>query len=973
MFCNALYSVRISKLHNFSVSGITSRKASLSWQLPEYLLLDVFIIDFAINYSSRWDSAPGQLMYSNKSRMRTELGGLLPYTNYHVTIRGKGRMVADNRSWSPMETLSFRTDKDAPSAAPKSTVGGYFLPRRLINNTEVNCALQIYVKPLGRRKRNGNISELYYRVSIQGEQNQLLVARPFTTITLSDKDCWNDGPYAVVIQACIEERLCSTKRTVVNIPLFHPDNQFPYATDVIAEGFGDASVRVSWFIESQFRTRIEGVTIFWCRGNKGLRTCKSDLSWKKLAGDVTETWLNLTKFNYHDWMFAVSLTTHNGESGGTVFEECQFRYFITEHEDTSQRNSDTPFESVKPTFNLLSRDYDAKLIDVLSLTFRYCDAQFLYRKPEQYEVFYKAITEATDEHCTDGAQSFNMTATLRVQEIVLPDLDPMSPYAVCMRIRTSMGVSELSDVKWRKPLIDPDTDSGQLAAIISKTLATLIVLAVLVVVIWRVCQRYKAMDVNVQVPTIDKSEDYIGEMELLVNDSDSGIEVKGNATHATDSKKSIVMTRRTLPMPPHLQSSTRASTDSDVMRSSIESQAIDSCKGNIFTARTDGEIVELPPSPMCKVDRCNYQSNDRTFSTGEFSSIPQVGYIENSCKDSSSGSGHQLANNITPSLRHYCHWDILARSSNDTDYSRLASLTTEINDGERIQVPTEEYGISTAEKSSDISVPTEEYGISTAGKSSDISVPTEEYGISTAGKSSGIKVPTEENGISTAGISSGIKVPTEEYGISTAGKSSGIKVPTEENGISTAGKSSGIKVPTEEYGISTAGKSSGIKVPTEEYGIGTVGKCCGISVPTEEYGISTTGKSSDNSVPTEEYGISTAGKSSGNSVPTEEYGISTAGTYPDVPYRQIENGLRSISHARSQSQLDSSTTELSVTPEYNSLSCPCVSYILQPDMSLIWDASGTTAGADRIPLENQLGSGMTCDNDFNDRINDDEQ
>ncbi|XP_069126836.1 uncharacterized protein [Argopecten irradians] len=438
--------VKISKLYKFEVSNITSRAASLSWKLPDDLLPRTFVIDFVINYSSRWKAIPEAILYSNKFIMATELRGLVPYTRYNVTIRARSQMVTDDRKWSPTESLSFTTNKDAPSAAPRYTVGGYFLPGRFLNSTGEGCALQIYTKPLSTRRQNGPLSDLYYTVSTSGETKQQLISRPLTTLSLNENDCWGTGPYSVVIQACMEGISCSQKQTDIHIPPLNQVYELPYATEVIAEGFGDTTVKVSWMMEEEFKPHITGVTVFWCRGNTELHICKSDLSWEELSGVVTETWVNLTQSSYRDWMFAVSFITHNGDSGGMVFEDCQFRYIDIDLEETSQRNLDTPFESVKPTFNLLRREDGTKQIDIVSLTFRYCDVQFLYRKPEVYEVFYKVTTRESADGCSDGAESLNVTATSRVQEIVLPDLDPNSLYSVCMRIHTSVGNSELSDV-----------------------------------------------------------------------------------------------------------------------------------------------------------------------------------------------------------------------------------------------------------------------------------------------------------------------------------------------------------------------------------------------------------------------------------------------------------------------------------------------------------------------------------------------
>ncbi|XP_069126831.1 uncharacterized protein [Argopecten irradians] len=249
-------------------------------------------------------------------------------------------------------------------------------------------------------------------------------------------------------------------------------------------------------------------------------------------------------------MFAVSFITHNGDSGGMVFEDCQFRYIDIDLEETSQRNLDTPFESVKPTFNLLRREDGTKQIDIVSLTFRYCDVQFLYRKPEVYEVFYKVTTRETADGCSDGAESLNVTATSRVQEIVLPDLDPNSLYSVCMRIHTSVGNSELSDVRWRKPLASLDAD--EVMPIILVVLVALICVAVLLVVIWCIRHNYKAIDVRVQLPTVDKysaGDQSEAESQSLIPCSDSGIEEKRNDTIIISRNNSIVKTRRPLPAP----------------------------------------------------------------------------------------------------------------------------------------------------------------------------------------------------------------------------------------------------------------------------------------------------------------------------------------------------------------------------------------------------------------------------------------
>lgn len=57
--------VQISGLHEFRANGVTSRKAGLWWELPEYILMGTFFIDFVIDYSSAWDSTPRQVSLQN--------------------------------------------------------------------------------------------------------------------------------------------------------------------------------------------------------------------------------------------------------------------------------------------------------------------------------------------------------------------------------------------------------------------------------------------------------------------------------------------------------------------------------------------------------------------------------------------------------------------------------------------------------------------------------------------------------------------------------------------------------------------------------------------------------------------------------------------------------------------------------------------------------------------------------------------
>ncbi|XP_021371074.1 uncharacterized protein LOC110461763 [Mizuhopecten yessoensis] len=669
--------VTISKLYHLSVTSITSRTASLTWELPEYVLPGIFTIDFAINYTSRWDRHPRQLLYSTKERMRTELVGLVPYTKYYVSIRARGRLVTDDRSWTPVERLSFHTDKDAPSAAPKYTVGGYFLSRPGINNTGDNCALQIYLKPLPQRKRNGKLAGMYYSVSIQGDTHNQLITRPLTTLTIRDISCWNDRPYNIAVQACIEDDLCSNNRTVIHIPSFAQDidTGFPHATEVIAEGYGDTAVKVSWLSDAQFQTIVKNVTVFWCRGNRELTVCKSNLSWTILPGDATETMLNLTHSYYRDWMFAVSSTTDEGVSGGMVFDDCQFLYDSTEEEHTAggKRNPDSSFGSVKPSFNLLARDGDVKSIDVVSFTFRYCDAQFLLRKPDQYEVFYRVTTEETEGDCTTGAHSLNVTATLRVQEIVLPDLDPMAQYSVCMRIWTSVGASELSDVKWRKPLKLPGARTSDSALIISITLAIVITLVVLSVIIWRVCHTYKSMDVKVQVPVIDNYSDE--DQRLMEAQSqqdryavkDDGIRLTSKGNTAL-SNGGLGKPRKPLPAPSLLAASKRNSSDSGVVRSSLESQQVDGRGDNIFQATPNGVSGETAPN------KCEFSMiaiPKKCISHGSRNNDGRVKHTDSSVSTSDSAADYQpgiTQNNTTIGEGSYCQWDAIG-----TIDSRLSS------------------------------------------------------------------------------------------------------------------------------------------------------------------------------------------------------------------------------------------------------------------------------------------------------------
>ncbi|XP_060077468.1 uncharacterized protein LOC132557020 [Ylistrum balloti] len=517
--------VVISELRQFKATDVTYRKAILTWMLPKSLQPVTFIINFAINYTSKWDKK--QLVYSNRTVMRTELKNLTPYTKYDVSIRARSEEVTNLRNWSPAYRISFRTKADAPSAAPKSTEGGFFLSR-INNKTGLQCALHIYLKPLLPKDRNCAASDMRYKVFLKDENNPSIIGAA-ETIRLSHGTCWSKGPYDVVVQSCYKNFTCSKKRTFVHIPDFDQKDVtvFPSASDVIAEGFGGTSFRVSWSIPSYVNeSLVKRVTVFWCRRSKEQHICKRNLSWQKIEKLVTSADIMVNHSNYREWMFAVSLITHSGESSGMVFDDCQFLY----DKSLSQKTD----KAVKPTFNLVTREgLEGQKLDIVSLTFRYCDTQFLSRKPDYYEVFYK-VAQRNTEDCIYGSQLLNVSATLRVQEILLPDLDPMSHYSVCMRIRTSVGTSEVSDVEWRKPIIfDDGSDSS---FILIGVFTALVCLTVAIAVIWYCWRKYKAIDTHIDIPSIDKVTE---ERTKLRTESfaDSGIYSTGEITITREGEK----------------------------------------------------------------------------------------------------------------------------------------------------------------------------------------------------------------------------------------------------------------------------------------------------------------------------------------------------------------------------------------------------------------------------------------------------
>ncbi|XP_069126830.1 uncharacterized protein [Argopecten irradians] len=506
--------VKITKLHQFRATNVSSRDAYLTWMVPESLLPVTFVIDFVIRYTSKWDHS--KVVYSSKNKMVTKLYSLIPNTQYNVSIRARSQLVSDDRSWSSVSRISFKTKKDAPGAAPRTTIGGYFIPRRESILTEQSCKVYIYTKPVPPKQRNGRLSDIRYHMSLQDEEAPTYAhTGPTTTISINLPSCWG-GPYDIAIRACNGALLCSHKRTFVHIPFIDKgsNDAFPRPVDVIAEGFGDTRFKVSWTIPLDVDEHlIRGVTVFWCRGSKEDHFCESNMSWKKIKELVSSAEVTVKQSSYRDWMFAVSFITHNGDSGGMVFEDCQFLY------DKSQSGETTG--TVKPSFHLISRgEKEGKATDIVSLTFRFCDAQFLYRKPEQYEVFYKQTQGNADKDCIIGAESLNVTATTRVQEIVLPDLDPMSLYSVCMRIRTSVGTSALSDVRWRKPLESPDNFSK--AGIALASIGSMLGLILLLLLAWCSRRRYKALDAAIDIPDIDK--DCQSATEKLITSKESNVD-----------------------------------------------------------------------------------------------------------------------------------------------------------------------------------------------------------------------------------------------------------------------------------------------------------------------------------------------------------------------------------------------------------------------------------------------------------------
>ncbi|OWF53605.1 hypothetical protein KP79_PYT00432 [Mizuhopecten yessoensis] len=224
-----------------------------------------------------------------------------------------------------------------------------------------------------------------------------------------------------------------------------------------------------------------------------------------------------------------------------AFADCQFLYDKTESQEI------TAVASVKPTFNLLTGN-SMKSLDIVSLSFRYCDVQFLNRKPEQYEVFYKKASGDEEEDCMEGAQSFNVTACVSLQEIVLPDLDPMAQYSVCMRIRTSVGASKLSDVRWRKPLKHPGGVDAVLVGGLS-TVSIIVFLLILTFVIWRCYLKYENMDAKIELPSVDTDHQSIVETSKSrqASNGDSGFDSQYVSPHTSEEKKRSMQYRTASP------------------------------------------------------------------------------------------------------------------------------------------------------------------------------------------------------------------------------------------------------------------------------------------------------------------------------------------------------------------------------------------------------------------------------------------
>ncbi|XP_069126832.1 uncharacterized protein [Argopecten irradians] len=297
--------------------------------------------------------------------------------------------------------------------------------------------------------------------------------------------------------------------------------------------------------------------------------------------------------------------------------------------------------------------------------------------------------------------------------------------------------------------------------IILVVLVALICVAVLLVVIWCIRHNYKAIDVRVQLPTVDKysaGDQSEAESQSLIPCSDSGIEEKRNDTIIISRNNSIVKTRRPLPAPPIAPTSTRASTDSGVIPNSLASLTVDK-------KLTDGEVVEL--SPFCKhdvsdsTDKCQVMNTDETCRS-------QMEYKESS-RDSS-GELRSYPTNGAASPGDYCQWDFMAFSSNDS--SKPHNLS-----GEGFPMPPGGYEISTNGENIPVSIVESK---STTGES--VSVQSAEHTISATGERM-LVFPEEHRHSASRKLNN---VPTGEYSIGTNMES--IPVPNGECGICTTEK-----------------------------------------------------------------------------------------------------------------------------------------------------------------------------------------